>query len=97
VRLEEVFNRFSLSETLNDLIVFTDPAKDVGLCQLTFHLLEKSIRRHLGLSIGLSWTRYCPHSDDQGPKAWPIAIPRLFANELAAEFVGQSFEESRLP
>jgi hypothetical protein len=68
VRLEEVFNRFSLSEMLNDLIVFTDPAKDVGLCQLTFHLLEGSIRRHLGLSICLSWTRYCPHSDDQGPK-----------------------------
>ncbi|MFZ2079730.1 MAG: hypothetical protein WAV38_24405, partial [Xanthobacteraceae bacterium] len=68
MRLEEVFNRFSLSETLNDLIVFTDPAKDVGLCQITFHLLEGSIRRHPGLSIGLSWTPYCPHSDDQGPK-----------------------------
>jgi hypothetical protein len=68
VRLEEVFDRFSLSEMLNDLIVFTDPAKDVGLCQLTFHLLEGSIRRHVGLSICLSWTRYCPHSDDQGPK-----------------------------
>ena len=66
VRLEEVFNGFSLSEMLNGLIVFTDPAKDVGLFQLAFHLLEGV---HPSPSWSFHrWTRYCPHSDDQGPK-----------------------------